>query len=151
MALPRQGSNLSDKRVIFKPGVSKTARRIEWVELVPALGAKPAEGVYVWGLATCDSLAIIERSTQGGVDEASGISKARQLQLQIMLSCFDGDQPGARRVFTDADVAPINEGSWEAFSKIVIAIAKVNGQSESEADALRDFSPATGALNPSVS
>lgn len=142
---------MSEQREIFRPGIDTTERRKEWVCLIPAQDEKPEKGVWVWGLATCDSLSIIERSTQGGVAEASGISKARQLQLQIMLSCFDGDQPGACRVFTDADVAPINEGSWEAFSQIVIAIAQVNGQSESEADALRDFSPATGALNPSVS
>lgn len=141
---------MSETRVIFKPGVSKTARRIEWVELVPALGDKPAEGVYVWGLATCDSLAIVERATQGGVDKESGIARARAMQIQIMLSCYDSDQPGAKRVFTDADVAPINEGSWQAFEKVVRAINRVNGQDATEQEMMRDFLPAMRAPTPSA-
>lgn len=140
---------MSDKRVIFRPGVSKTERRVKWVELVPAQDDKPAEGVYVREFATCDSLQIIERISQMGVDENSGVAQARKIQLSIMLSCYDSDQPGARRVFSDADVAPINEGAWGPFQRIINAIGEVNGTSEAEAAAVKDFLPAPPAPSSS--
>jgi hypothetical protein len=83
------------------------------------------------------------------MDKRGGSSPGMAVILQIMLSCYDGEGPDARRIFNDADRGAINDMPFRDFTLILEAINRVNGKDATEQELLRDFTQATGA--PSTS
>lgn len=132
------------ERTIYQPGVSQPERRREWVEL-------PAGWVCVWELTVADSAQILERSQRPDGDPRDGPDKTRAMAAQIMLSCFDNDGPPAQRIFGDADYAAIYMMPFREYDLLIQAINRVNGKSAEEQAALKDFTTATEAQNPSAS
>lgn len=130
------------QRKIYRPGVVAPQRRQEWVSL-------DGGDVCVWELTVAESTQILERSERPKVDPRGGHNRGMTVVTQILLSCFDGEEDGAKRIFADHDLAAIYALPFHDFQAILSAMNRVNGTDADEEERLRDFSTATGAPNPS--
>lgn len=129
-------------RKIYEPGVSQPERRREWVSL-------PGGDLCVWELTVADSAQILEKSQRPDLDPRGGHDKARAMAVQVMLSCYDADTPPANRIFSDADFGAVYMMPFREYDLLIQAINRVNGKSPEEQEALRDFTTAAEAQNPS--
>lgn len=127
------------ERKIFRPGATLIERRKEWVALPDGFE------VWVWELTVAESAQITDRSKRPAIDPRGGHDTATMIALQVMLSCYDGDEPGAKRIFGDADFSAIYELPFRVFDALLSAINRVNGKDAVEAELLRDFTAATAA------
>lgn len=132
------------ERKIFRPGAEPPAApRFEWVEFENGCW------VCVRGMTAADAIRITERSERPKIDPQGGHSKGRMVQLQIVASCYDGEGPEAKPIFTEADFVAINALSFQDFDRLLGAINRVNGKDATETELLRDFTTATEAQKPS--
>lgn len=99
--------------------------------------------LWVWEMTVAESVQIIDHATRPAIDPRGGLDRAESAVWQIMLSCYNSDQPGAERVFKDADLLSIYRLRLEEFGKLMAAINRVNGNTSTEEDLQRDFTAVT--------
>lgn len=128
------------ERTIYKPGAAASQRRREWVSL-------PSGDICIWELTVADSTQIVERAARPEIDPRGGCSPAKSVAMQILLSCYDGEEDGAGRIFEERDLAAIYALPFGEFDLLLQAINRVNGKSATELERLRDFTAATQAPN----
>lgn len=126
------------ERTIYRPGQPRE-RRKEWVSI---------EGgdLCVWAMTVAESTQILERSERPD----GGSSKGMALVTQILLSCYDGEEPGSKRLFADHDRQCIYDLSFEDFELLMGAINRVNGKDATSQEALRDFTTVREEPKPSA-
>lgn len=134
---------MSEKK-IRQPGAANTQRRKEWVEF------EDGTGWWVWELTVAETTRIIDQSQVQSKDpRVQAMTRGRQVVLQIMHSCYDGDEPGSKRIFGDNDFGAAYEIPFRDFGRLIAAIEEVNGTGATQQEILRDFTAATGEPNPS--
>lgn len=127
------------ERKIYRPGAEPPERRFEWVELERGW-------VCLWDLRLAESVRITDQCTLpeklGG-----GESRGRAVALQILYSCYDGEpsKPGVSRIWKDHELGDVYLLSFVDMRRLGEAIQRLNGQTATEAEIVRDFTPATGA------
>jgi hypothetical protein len=116
-------------------------RRREWITL-------KSGRVCVWELSVPELMQITEKSQRPRIDPRGGMDPTESVLWQIMLSLFDGDGDGAKRIFDPQNPqhakAVFRMGAQD-FKRIMEVIARVNGSDEVELEALRAFTGATTA------
>ena len=110
-------------------------RQGEWVTL-PRLGP-----VYVRELLMGESATISRYSTRPEV-AGGGTDREEAALWQIAFSCYDGEGEAARRLFPDTRVHLIKHLKLSEFALLMETVNRVNGAAASEAEILRDFTPA---------
>ena len=121
---------------LYRPGVNSRPRRTEKV-ILP--GGETF--LFVKEMTVADTTQILERSERPNIGNGvgGGHSTGRGVVVQIMLSCYDSDEEGAQRIFTDADFGAIYAMPFTEFDAIYAAINRVNGKEATEQERLRDF------------
>jgi hypothetical protein len=104
--------------------------------------------VCVWELTVGDMAQILERSTRPSVDPRGGSDPAAVMLYQILLACFEGDEPGAR-VFADSSLPAIGALTVSEMEAVMGAINRTCGKDAQTEELLKGFTPATGAPNTS--
>lgn len=101
-----------------------------------------SDGTYVWvrGLTTLQWAGLRERSQRR--DPRGGTDETAALLIQIVMSCFEGEEPEAKRVFSDLDLDKAGALPAEQTLAIMAAIQRVNGMAATEQEILRDFTAA---------
>lgn len=107
-------------------------RRIERVEL-------DAGEVWVKELTCAETAQLMERAARPKIDPRGGVDPAASVIWQIILSCYEGEDKDARRVFGDGDEHLLYNLRMEEMARLNAAINRVNGQSETEVQALTSF------------
>jgi hypothetical protein len=143
----QQECNLSEPK-LYRPGVNSRPRRVEKVIL-------PGGETFLWvrEMSVADTATILERSERPNLGNGvgGGHSTGRGVVVQIMMSCYDGDEnaPGDHRLFTDADFGAIYDMPFSEFDVIYAAINRVNGKDATEQERLKDFLAVTTAASSS--
>jgi hypothetical protein len=116
-------------------------RRREWVRL--KMGR-----VCIWELSVPELMMIADRASRPAIDKRGGMDPGESALWQILLSCYDGEADGAKRIFDHGNgehIKAVYSLGAQDFRKLMEAIAAVNGMEEAELSALQDFSKATTA------
>jgi hypothetical protein len=129
---------------VYKPGVDLPPRRKEWVDF-PSCDS----GVWVWEMTVAESAQILQRSARPSVDPRGGHDQSAIIAAQLMVSCYDSDEDGAKRIFGDADFSAIYALPFRDFDVCIQAINRVNGKDATEQEILEAFSTAQAALKNS--
>lgn len=116
----------------------KAALRREWLHT-------RAGAICCWELDAADSCRIVDLATRPPEDPRGGMDRGEAKIWEIALSCRHGDAPGAERVWPDHEVHRIHELPYTLFSQILDAVNAVNGESPTELERVRDFTPAAEA------
>lgn len=114
---------------IYRVGV-KPARRKEWVVL-PEAQAR----VCVWSMTVAESAQLMDRCTRPDGKPSTG----KVVVLQIMLSCYNGDDDKATHIFSATDEGAVYDLPLHDMEAIIAAINRVNGKDATEQELLRDF------------
>ena len=130
------------EKIIRKPGEAK--RHKEWVEF------EDGTGWWVWEMTVAETTRMMDQSQIKSKDpRVQAMTGGRQLVMQIMYSCYEGEEPGSKRVFGDNDFGAVYDIPFHDFGRLITAIENVNGTSSTERELLQDFTEATGEPNPS--
>lgn len=135
---------MKERRAFKQNKDIKNDLRKEWVSLVDG-------DVCVWELMTPESVLLAERSRRPAIDTRGGMDETAATAWLIALSVHHSDEPDSPRVWDDLAIADTLLLRSRDTNLIVGAFRRVNGTSEEELEAVTDFSPATGAQNPSES
>lgn len=123
------------ERRLYDPTSAIDAPRREWVTL-------DRGDVCVHEMTLAETMQITERAARPACDPRGGHNRAQTVVLQIMFSCRLGEEPDAKRAFTDADLGLIHDLRFHEFDALLAAINRVSGKSATEEERLRDFSTA---------
>jgi hypothetical protein len=107
-------------------------RRSERVELDNGV-------VYVKEMETADLLFCQEHSTRTGGPAGGTVDFSAMQIWQVVVSCYRGKEPEARRVFDITHTDRIRKLRREEWFKLRDAIDRVNGMAAEEAATVRDF------------
>lgn len=125
---------------IFNPKAAATApRRHEWVRLY-------AGRVCVQEMTAADTLFVLERAQRLGAGH--GISGTEIMLWQVVVSCYDGPGPEAKRIFEITDLAVVQGLRNSDWQRLQQAIERVNMLEDAEVAALEDFTAAAGGNSP---
>lgn len=116
--------------------------RSEWVLL------RKGE-VCVRELTAAEYAGMRQQSARPSIDPRGGSDPTAIILVQIVMSCYDSEEPGARPLFPTMEAA--GRLPFEDFQKVMAAIARVNGLEATEQEILRDFLQASGAPTNSSS
>jgi hypothetical protein len=119
-------------RKIYQPSAIAPPRRSEWVSL-------PDGDILVREMTVAEAVQVLERSARPSIDPRGGHSQGMTVALQLILSCYAGEEPDAARIFGDHDMATIYALPFRDFDIILQAINRVNGKTASEQETLHDF------------
>ncbi|HEY9014960.1 MAG TPA: hypothetical protein VIM84_07850 [Gemmatimonadales bacterium] len=124
-------------------GADRHSRRFEWVSLTHG-------DVCVRAMTVSELLQIQDRAQRPKIDPRGGLDPGWSALLQVALSCYDGEDEGARPIWPCSldlkSLSPIGRLPIQDFTAIIQAVQRVNGMEGSEVDALADFSRASEAL-----
>jgi len=123
------------ERKIYRPSAEPAPLRKEWVSL-------PGGDICVWELTVAESTQVLEKSERPSVDPRGGYNRGAMRVQQVMMSCYDGEQDGAKRLFGEADLLHLYRMPLAQFESLVAATDRVNGKGAGEAERLEDFTPA---------
>lgn len=137
---------MSDETPIFNPKLPRADhRRGEWVELEDGR-------LYVREMNARDSLFVLEHSQRpAGPGQGMGLNLGSLQTWQIVVSCYNGEGPEARRIFDITDVEAIQSLRSAEWRKILDAVERVNALSDQEVSDLADFTAAGAAGSPETS
>lgn len=124
---------------IFDPDHDIGEFNREWVTL------SGGKRLCVWELSTADNLRIVEQCALPPGTPGGGISRGEAMIWQILQSCFDGDRPGARRIFREEDVLKVYRMKSRDTDMILDAIARVNGTDPERLEKIEAFTPVPAA------
>lgn len=129
------------ERTIYRPSAEPAPLRKEWVTL-------PGGDICVWELTVAESTRIIEKSERPAIDPRGGHNQGAMRVQQVAMSCYDGEQDGAKRIFSEAELLHLYRMPLYQFELLVAATDRVNGKGAGEAELLEDFTPAAPEPNP---
>ena len=97
--------------------------------------------VWVWDMEAGNWLQGTERAIIRAGPRAGQQSIADTLVWRILVSCYDSDEPKARRIFNEEDMLLIYRLPSRDFQKIITAIDRVNGTDPETTEEVEAFSP----------
>lgn len=118
--------------------------RTEWV-------STSCGRICVRAMRMSEYFQLSERSQRPKIDPRGGIDTNEAVLWQILLSCYQGEDPNAPPTFSadsPEDIRAIYSLKTQDGLKILGAINRVNGVDASEGELLRDFSAARRGANP---
>lgn len=125
---------------IFDPSALEgDRRRYEWISL-PGLGR-----ICIREMLLPEHEQAIDYGIRPAGDPRGGVDRLEMVVWEIAFSCMDGPGEEARRLFDDRHLHLIKRLKWDEYRLIRDSIARVNGESATEEELLRDFTPATTA------
>ncbi len=127
----------------------KTKMRTDGSRRRKELVSLDAGDLWVFEMTVAESAGLADRASRPAIDPRGGMDPAATIVYQIMLCCYESDEPGANRVFNDADIPLIHSLRMEEMTRIVQAIQRVNGLNPEEVDVTRDFFGANGEASSS--
>lgn len=95
--------------------------------------------VYVWGLSASAFASIKMRAARHPSDPRGGDDQSLLILLQIVASCYAGEEPGAARIFSDLDIDKAGNLTMEEMVAVLAAIQRVNGQEAKQQEVMADF------------
>jgi len=110
-----------------------TPVRKEWVEL------PDGRSICVHGLSTAAYASLKSRCARHPNDPRGGDDPAMLYLVQLALSCYDSDEPDAKRIFGDLDLDKAGLLTFEEAIPVLAAINRVNGLDASLQELQRDF------------
>lgn len=113
-------------------------RRKRWVEGLA--GGR----ICLWSFTMDDMSRITEYSTRPPEDPRGGIDTGEMALWQIALACYTGDGEKAKRLWGDLQVHEIRQMDGADWTKLMLAINELNGNSATAEEVQRDFLPAAG-------
>ena len=131
---------------IFNPKLPRADhRRGEWVDL-------DTGRVYVREMNARDSLFVLEHSQrQGPPGTPAGLNIGNLQTWQIIVSCYQGEESQAGRIFEITDVEAIQSLRAAEWRKLLEAIERVNALSDAEVSDLEGFTAAGRDGSPETS
>lgn len=123
------------ERQIYDPGRPSAVRK-EWVEF------PDGRSLCVWGLTAAQYAQLKTRSARHPGDPRGGEDPGVAVLLQIIMSCYDGDEPGAGRIYSDLDLDKAGQLSFDEFLLVMSAVNRVNGMDATLGELMRDFTAA---------
>ncbi len=96
--------------------------------------------VWVWDMDAANWLQGTERAVIRTGPRAGAQSITDSLIWRVLVSCYDSDLPGARRIFNEEDVLQIYRLPSRDFRAIIDAIDRVNATDPESAEEALDFS-----------
>jgi len=138
---------MSDTNGIFNPKAEwQDRRRSEWVTL-------DAGRVCVVEMRASESLFVLEHASRPGAPQALAVDGQAVMLWQIVVSCYDGPGPQAKRIFGPEDIPAIQRLRAAEWRRLLDTIERVNALSDTEAQATTDFTAAgadgSSATSPS--
>lgn len=107
--------------------------------------------LYVWGSTTANYIGIRARAARHPADPRGGTDDGIATLGLIAASCYNSDEPGAARIFSDLDLDKVGALTVAEMTEILLAIGRVNGGGEQEQQEIRDFLAVTPGANGSPS
>jgi len=107
----------------------------EWVTMTDG------RGVCVWQLSVPDTLRLSSYSQRHPQDPRPGPNEEEAAIWQIALSCRNGEEPGAERIFSDQNARRVLELDPEDFSKLLAAAGRLMGLGKEAANGREAFTP----------
>jgi hypothetical protein len=136
-------SNANKMRKPFdKAAASQAKRRGEWVDL-------DCGSIYALEMTVAESVQLAEKAARPSIDPRGGLDPGESVLWQILLGCYVDDSPDSPRLFSQesaADIKLIYSLPFAQFQLLMAAINRVNGRDAEEAELMRDFSAARGAV-----
>jgi len=135
---------MSERRPYTKPTRAEVQQALkkEWVPLTTG-------DVCVWGMTAAEMLALGSRSQRPAIDPRGGVDTTSASLWLVALSTRRDDQPDSPRVWDDLSLSELGDLPGEDFTALSLAAQRVNGKDPDSVEAMTDFTPATGAPNPS--
>ncbi len=137
---------MSEATQIFNPKAAHADHRNrEWVTL-------DGGRICVKEMMAADKIFVLERSQRPiGPSGAPTIDSGSVLLWQIVVSCYQGEESEAGRIFDMTDIPVIQKLRGTDWDRLVAAIERVNSLADAEVAALEDFTPAPAADSAATS
>ena len=97
--------------------------------------------LWVWELSFDELTKLARLATRPAIDPRGGVDEEEAMLWKIALSCYDGEEETAARVFPDARVHQIRRIPEGDLDRINAAMNAVNSEGAREELRLRDFTP----------
>lgn len=123
------------ERTIYNPS-QPTAPKKEWVEF------PDGRSLCVWGLTAAQYATLKERAARSPGDPRGGEDPGVSILIQIVMSCYDGEGPEAKRIYSELDLDKAGQLSFDEFLLVMGAINRVNGMDATVQELTRDFTRA---------
>lgn len=131
---------MNNEEPIFDPKAPLLdMRRKEWVRL-------DTGRVCVWEMEAADTLFIVEHSLRPGREKTT-LAATDAMLWRVLVSCYNGAEPGAGRIFEITDLPRIQRLRKTEWDRLLAAIERVNGTDAEEVPLLQDFTAAAPGGN----
>lgn len=101
-----------------------------------------------WELTGAEMATIAERS-QRPQGAGGGVSETTTLAWMALFSCRTSDEMDAQRIWNDMELGEMMQLPLSDYGEIMRTVRHVNGLDPTDIERVRDFTPATGAPQPS--